>query len=367
MGYCAEMKAAIGATKRLLTTLGLDGYAPKDHGEHTAASDAPLIMVACSGGRDSLALSLVASKVCAMMGLRCGAIIIDHGLIAGSDRVAAHAAEQCTSFGMDPVVVERVQVQDSGAGTEADARFARYQALWQIAHDYQCSTVLMAHTKDDQAETVMMGVLRTVGLDAMIGMPQISEREGLVFARPLLELTREQTTTICKAMGLQWWDDPTNGEQADEGGLSTDLPLRSRIRVALIPYLNHFVHADMVEHLSRSSVHAQRDYAYLQEQTRALYDEVVFTGEAAEARWPQEGTLAVLDAVRLAQSHPALSTRVIAQVLRNIAVNASSKHIESILDLLTHWHGQGDVWINQHVSVGRQGHPKLLVIARFER
>lgn len=364
MGYCADMKAAIGETRHVLTDLGLGGYAPEGHGEHTPSQDAPLVMVACSGGRDSLALSYVASKVCAMMGLRCGAIIIDHGLIAGSDKVAEHAAQICQEFGMDPVITQRVQVGNTGAGTEADARFARYQALWQIAHDQQCKVVLMAHTKDDQAETVMMGVLRTVGLDALIGMPQVNDRGGIVFARPLLSLTREQTTNICKEHHIDWWDDPTNGEQADEGGLSTDLPLRSRIRVALLPYLNHFVHADMVEHLARSSALAQRDYEYLQARAQKLTDQVLSVGAQAKELWQQEGTLAVLDAKALEREHPAMSMRVIVNMLHQCNIPATSKQIEAIGELLTHWHGQGDVWINQHTVVGRQGHPSMIVVLR---
>ena len=364
MGYSADMKAAIGATRHVLTTLGLDGFASKEHGEHVPDLDAPLVMVACSGGRDSLALSYVASKVCAMMGLRCGAIIIDHGLIAGSDTVAEHAAQTCTEFGMNPVITQRVQVGNTGAGTEADARFARYQALWHIAREHNCKVVLMAHTKDDQAETVMMGVLRTVGLDALLGMPQYNDRGGIIFARPLLELTREQTTQICKEQQIEWWDDPTNGEQADEGGLSTDLPLRSRIRVALLPYLNHFVHADMVEHLSRSSALAQRDYEYLQQQAQQLTEQLLVTGDSARAKWQQEGTVAVLDAKALEQEHPAMSMRVIVNMLHACNIPATSKQIEAIGQLLTNWHGQGDVWINQHTVVGRQGHPSLLVVVQ---
>lgn len=87
---------------------------------------------------------------------------------------------------------------------------------------------------DDQAETVLIGLLRSRGVDALAGMPQVFTRSGATFARPLLTLTRAETTGICEDLGVEYWDDPTNGDAVD-GELPNDYPLRSRVRHDLLP------------------------------------------------------------------------------------------------------------------------------------
>src|SRR3954468_3793027 len=118
-----------------------------------------LVLVALSGGPDSLALAAATAFEAPRAGLRAGAVIVDHGLQSGSADVAARAARQATGLGLAPVRVERVSVGADG-GPEAAARAARYAALERAASDLGASAVLLAHTLDDQAETVLLGLAR---------------------------------------------------------------------------------------------------------------------------------------------------------------------------------------------------------------
>ena len=132
MVYSSRLRKGIGELRAALESagLGLQDARFARHGEHAPDADAPLIMVACSGGRDSMALAAVAAKTCASLGLRCGAIIIDHQLQQGSAGVAWATADRCVALGLDPVRVRAIDVPDSrGIGVEAAAREARYHAI----------------------------------------------------------------------------------------------------------------------------------------------------------------------------------------------------------------------------------------------
>ena len=135
-------------------------------------------------------------------------------------------------------------------------------------------------TRDDQAETVLLGLLRSGGIDAIAGMPPTLDRDGVLFVRPFLELGRADTTAICEQLRVAWWDDPTNGEAA-EGPLDARYPLRSRIRHDLMPALARFMGADVSAVLARGARSARHDKEYLDaEAERALADVACFAGTA---------------------------------------------------------------------------------------
>src|SRR5690606_20312838 len=117
---------------------------------HARGSD--LVLVALSGGADSLALAAATAFEAPRAHLRAGAVIVDHGLQAASTEVAERAAEQARALGLDPVVVVRVQVGSAG-GPEAAARDARYAALVETIQTTDAAALLLGHTLDDQAET----------------------------------------------------------------------------------------------------------------------------------------------------------------------------------------------------------------------
>lgn len=396
MAYDASTKRAIGAVRATLAGLGITRQSAefRAHGHHEPAADAPLLLVACSGGRDSMALASVAHTVAGMLGVRCGAVIIDHGMQAGSTRVALDTAARCRALGLNPVIarpvaipgapgtdldayraagidvadapaadgadgaddarsvhdasgsgdaqtvpaaqltrdargtaaqepareasreavpVQSAQAHDAqtspvtqaahdargtaaheaqgaaahhaaptaghaghddsmranrarkprGEGAEAAARDARYREIGRVARDEGAAAVLLAHTLDDQAETMMIGLIRGSGPGAAAGMPATIRRGGVTYARPLLGLTRADTTAICRAAGIAWWDDPTNGDAYAGGEIPADLPLRSQLRHAVMPALARIGGAATIAHMAKAAAAIRDDNAYL--------------------------------------------------------------------------------------------------------
>ena len=139
-----------------------------------------------------------------------GAVVVDHGLQDRSAQVAEAAAALCREIGLDPVEVVRADVRTSGAGLEADARSARYAAIERAADRVGASMVLIGHTRDDQAEQVLLGLSRGSGARSLSGMPVRRDR----FVRPLLGLPRATTLAACAAYGIEPWDDPHNSDDS---------------------------------------------------------------------------------------------------------------------------------------------------------
>ncbi len=375
MAYSARLRKAVGAVRATLSAVELcDVQAPEfaQHGDHAVAADAPLVLVACSGGRDSMALAAVSHIVCTSMGVRCGAVIVDHGLQAGSEQVASEAADRCHALGLGPVIMRNATVQARGEGLEAAARQARYDELCAAAHESGAIAVLLAHTMDDQAETVLIGLLRSRGVDALAGMPQVFTRSGVTFARPLLTLTRDETTGLCEDLGVEYWDDPTNGDAVD-GELPNDYPLRSRVRHDLLPAIERFAGFNVTRHFAESARLARMDKEYLDQRS----DEVM--GEAVAAvDWPASSAAVSTDTPRacaaddtndsghgiglmigvkrIAREPEAIRLRVIAHALSQAGVNASAAQIAAIDRLVVDWHGQGGVSLPRGYSANRKKH-----------
>ncbi len=174
----------------------------------TLAECAPgdVVLVACSGGADSLALAAALAFEARRPGLSAGAVVVDHRLQADSAGTAATVSQRLSQIGLDPVEVVTADVAASSDGLEAAARSARYAALDAAAVRHGARLVLLGHTLDDQAEQVLLGLTRGAGARSLAGMPRARDR----FRRPLLGVTREQTRASCTAEGLSWWDDPMN-------------------------------------------------------------------------------------------------------------------------------------------------------------
>ena len=211
-----------------------DGSCRADAGPGRAGNR-PRGLVALSGGADSLALAVACAV---LVGTRegrrfgpIGAAVVDHGLQSGSDAVAAAAADVARILGLTPVTVTRVEVARTGDGPEADARRARRVALAAAARDARPggAVVLTAHTADDQAEQVLLGLARGSGTRSLAGIPARGTLPGgAAVVRPLLGLTRADTETICRWAGLTWFEDPHNRDPA---------LLRSRVRTRVLPAL----------------------------------------------------------------------------------------------------------------------------------
>ena len=205
-----------GPTRRRLTVAAVHPAVAAIRGalRATLASPGGLLLVACSGGADSLALATAAAFVAPRLGWRAGLVTVDHQLQAGSAERARDVAEWAGKAGLTPVIVETVEVSGRPGGPEAAARDARYEALVRAAAAHGATTVLLGHTRDDQAETVLLALLRGAGPRGMAGMPARREIDGITLLRPLLGVSREQTLAACAALGLTVWDDPHNSDRA---------------------------------------------------------------------------------------------------------------------------------------------------------
>jgi tRNA(Ile)-lysidine synthase len=264
--------------------------------------------VALSGGPDSLALTAVAAA-----DRPTTALIVDHGLQAGSRAVADVAGEQALALGCVRAQVLTVQV-GTGGGPEAAARDARYQAL-QAARDG--APVLLGHTLDDQSETVLLGLGRGSGARSLAGM----RPHQPPWCRPLLSVRRSVTHAACAELGLTPWRDPHNEEPRFT---------RSRVRGEVMPLLEDVLGQGVAEALARTA-------AALREDCDALDD-------LAEAKLSAALTDGGLHVERVRDLPTAVRRRVIrGWLLAGGAANLTDKQIRGVDRLVTAWRGQGGV------------------------
>ncbi|WP_193606701.1 tRNA lysidine(34) synthetase TilS [Nocardioides lijunqiniae] len=203
------------------------------------------VLVACSGGADSLAL-LAATVFEARGTTRVVGVTVDHGLQDGSADRTARVVAQMVGLGADETASARVQVDAAGQGPEAAAREARYAVLEQMATHFGAAAVLLGHTLDDQAETVLLGLARGSGGRSIAGMRPAFD----VFRRPLLGIRRSQTEAACRAEGIEFWADPHNDDPRFT---------RSRVRHTVLPVLERELGPGVAETLARTAEQLRPD------------------------------------------------------------------------------------------------------------
>ncbi len=279
-----------------------------------------LALVALSGGPDSLALAAAAGFEGPRLGRPVGAVIIDHGLQPDSSAVAARAAEAARALGLFPVRVKHVEVAGPG-GPEAAARDARYAALESAARELDAAAVLLGHSLDDQAETVLLGLARGSGTLSIAGMAAVA---GL-YRRPLLGLRRAVLAQACADQGLEPWHDPHNG---DEGFA------RVRVRRSILPYLEEHLDAGIVEALARTAAIAREDAEALDHMVDELAEDLTDLAEGG-------CSLAVAG---LLVNPPAIRHRLIRLIVQSqFGASISRAQTLEVARLATDWHGQGPV------------------------
>ncbi|WP_116949348.1 tRNA lysidine(34) synthetase TilS [Jiangella endophytica] len=208
-------------------------------------TDGATVLVACSGGADSLSLAAATAWVAPRAGLRAGAVCVDHGLQTGSAERARSTAALLCGLGLDPVVTVHVDASRGPDGPEGNARSARYAALTTAAARTGAAAVLLGHTLDDQAETVLLGLARGSGTRSLSGM---AERSGPL-RRPLLGLRREVVRAALPA-GLTPWEDPHNED---------DAYARARVRHRVLPVLEAELGPGVAQALARTAALARAD------------------------------------------------------------------------------------------------------------
>jgi tRNA(Ile)-lysidine synthase len=251
------------------------------------------VLVACSGGADSLALLSAAIFWGRKYDVRVIGVTVDHGLQAGSAEHALHVVGQMATLGAGETASARVTVEAAGRGTEAAAREARYAVLGQMADHFVSDTVLLGHTLDDQAETVLLGLARGSGGRSLAGMRRAFDR----YRRPLLGVTRADTVTACQVEGIEFWEDPHNLDPAFT---------RSRVRHRVLPVLEEELGPGVAGALARTADQLREDADLLDELAARSYDDVRAGGG--------------VDAAMLA----ALPTALVHRVLRQVALDAGA-------------------------------------------
>ncbi|EHI13108.1 tRNA lysidine(34) synthetase TilS [Mycolicibacterium thermoresistibile] len=289
--------------------------------------------VALSGGADSLALTAVAAEL-----KPTTALIVDHQLQPGSAEVAQTARRQALQLGCVAARILRVQVGTAG-GPEAAARTARYEALSTARGE---APVLLGHTLDDQAETVLLGLGRGSGPRSIAGM----RPHDPPWYRPLLGVRRSVTVAACAELGLTPWQDPHNADPRFT---------RSRLRTEVMPLLEEVLGGGVAEALARTAAALREDTDALDELAARELRRVVVGGEEGG----ETGAATGLDARALERLPTAIRRRVIrVWLLDGGAANLSDHQIRAVDTLVTGWRGQGGV------AVGSPLRRQRLIAAR---
>jgi len=287
-----------------------------------------VVVVACSGGPDSLALLSAAVHEGHRRDLHVVGATVDHGLQAGSADRADRVVVQMAGLGADETIAARVTVSAEGVGPEAAARQARYVVLDEIAQRLDAAAVLLGHTRDDQAETVLLGLARGSGGRSLAGMRRSFE----VYRRPLLDVARDDTVTACQVEGIEAWVDPHNADPAY---------LRARVRGRVLPTLEDELGPGVAATLARTADQLRIDMDHLDD----LADRAL---------------AAVGDPLPVADVG-ALPPAVRRRVLRLAALRAGAppaelfhEHVLAVDALLTDWHGQKWIDLPGHLRAARR-------------
>jgi tRNA(Ile)-lysidine synthase len=326
-----RLAPVVGAARKMLQdALAAAGYPDR-------------VLVACSGGPDSLALAAVA----AYFGRRghvdghpvsVGAVVVDHQLQPGSAGVAATTARTLEELGLSPVTIRTVDVASSGAGPEAAARDARHAALEAAADEAGAAAILLGHTLDDQAEQVLLGLARGSGTRSLAGMRPARGR----LLRPFLGLRRADTLEICRVEDLEPWHDPSNTDP---------VYARSRTRVEVLPLLEDKLGPGVAESLARTAAILQLDADYLED----------VANDTFERLRQQAGEEISLPEAELRDLAPAVRFRVIAKAAA--AVGGQQPSYQRLLAaeaLLRRQGSAGPVELPGAVSVYRLSLAQLL-------
>ncbi len=296
--------------------------------------DHPQFIIAVSGGPDSLALAAAA----AAEKLDASVVSIDHGLQEGSREVSERAVAQVRQWGLDgqvvPVTVAKESAKESTEQSlESAARHARYQALGEIAGD---RPILLAHTGDDQAETLLLGLLR----GKASAMREVSDYQGHTLLRPLLPIRREHTVGACTELGVAAWNDPHNADVAFR---------RVAIRRRVLPLLDEIVGGDASAPLMQAAELIREDDDYLQHVAALPHETGAIPVPHESGATPEPPSLDIA-----ALGPRPLARRAIAEFLHRHGAQVTAHTLAASIALIDDWHGQGAVSVGNRLELARQ-------------
>jgi tRNA(Ile)-lysidine synthase len=326
-GHRPSLDPAVAAIRRAVRPV-LDGHRT--------------VLVALSGGADSLALAAAVAFEAVQAGVRAIAVTVDHDLQRGSADAADEAAAAARALGLEAVVVG-VEVGTDG-GPEAAARAARYDALRDAAIDYAATAVLLGHTLDDQAETVLLGLARGSGATSLAGMAPAVDEDEITWLRPLLGVRRATTRAACAAHDLVSWDDPQNLDERFT---------RVRVRQHVLPVLETELGPGIAEALARTAEQLREDAAAFAEMIEETIEDIVEPAEAGIA----------ISVAALAANPAALRNRIIRHVAASeFHVSLTRAQTLEVARLVTDWRGQGPIDLPGFVA--RRDGGRIVLTAR---
>lgn len=318
------------------------------------------LAVACSGGPDSLALLAAAIDQGARLGMPVHSLTVDHRIRPESAAEAASVAALARRLGATDSQVLTALGDSSGSrdgsslGPEGDAREGRYRALSRACRVLARATgttvyLLLGHTMDDQAETVLLGLGRGSGMRSIAGMLPLAAPDSPQepwMMRPLLEVRRNDTVLACKQLGLQAVDDPTNRANGPWRTADGSALRRAAVREFAMPALAGALGQDPAPALMRTATQMRRDNDCLDQAACELLDTVTVTPGVSQ--YTGRPAYMELDATKLAGLHDALITRILRFAALEAGASAdslSSTHIENLLALVTNYSGQGPIYL----------------------
>ncbi len=287
------------------------------------------VLVACSGGADSLALAWVVQFVAKKKEIFVSALIVDHQLSPESNEVAQAAKVKLSVLAISDTKIIKVEVSNNSEGIEAAAREVRYEALKNYGNEINAQMIFLGHTLEDQVETVLMRLTRGSGARSLQGMAEINGK----FVRPFLHISRAIVRDSLSIINLTAWEDPMNYSEKF---------LRSKVRNQLLPKLKEVLGESVFEAIDRTATALRVDNAALD-----LITQEVLALNSIETSC----------SVEILQAQPqAIRNRIIRVMMLNAGVPAASlanAHIEAVNQLINNWHGQGEVALPGKLWVSR--------------
>jgi len=283
--------------------------------------------IGVSGGADSLALAAASRLEADNFAIDLVAVIVDHGLQENSTEIAEFAKKQLTKLGFKDIFIGRANVQITD-GLEASARRARYQVFQQAIETYSFNSFLLGHTKNDQAEGVLLGLARGSGTKSLSGMQEISG----IFTRPLLAIERATTEAACREVNIEYWIDPHNSNKEFT---------RVRVRENILPLIENEIGPGVIDALARSAKILREDATALDEWAKSIFSQVD----------PLDIEISLLADLPIAIRSRVLRLAIYAAGAP--AGSISAAHLEPIEALVSDWRGQGHTSLPGGVKVCR--------------
>lgn len=274
------------------------------------------LLIAVSGGADSMSLASAVLFESKKLQLQVATATIDHGLQKTSAKVTEQTLEKLHQIGITEAWSKKVKLGTKG-GPEAAARAARYEALEHLRVQSKSDFVVLGHTANDQAETVLIGLTRGSGSKSLSGMSVRSHN----LLRPLLSIDRKTTEQFCKDEKIAVWQDPQNNDLKF---------LRVRVRKVVLPFLEKQLGSGVFSNLLRTSSQLQEDEKYLGSVAAKAFKKIAKSGQNSV-------TLSQPELLKLPE---AIRNRVIKLAIDTFEVDSSRSHVLAVSDLVLNWHGQ---------------------------